>query len=147
MQGNTLAFITLKNKNSIRFIVGISILVGLLHFLIGPDYQGPFRNFMTGHLIDILLPMNCYLLGQLPLRKHFSVRNSRVMAALGTFTFGALVEYTQYLGLDFLGSTYDPLDLMMYALGVGLGLGVDRILLDPWEKAADTGKASDGKLR
>ncbi len=102
---------------------------------------------MTGHLIDILLPMNCYLLGQLPFRKYFSVRISRVMAGLGTFALGVLVEYTQYLGLDFLGSTYDPLDLMMYTLGVGLGLGIDRILLDPWEKAADAGKASDGKLQ
>ena len=137
----------MKSQRSIRLIVGISIAVGLLHFLIGPEYQGAFRKFMTGHLIDILLPMNTYLLGQLPLRKIFSVGTSRGVASLGTFTFGALVEYLQYLGMDFLGKTYDPWDLLMYALGIGIGMGVDHLILDPWEKAADRGEASDGKLQ
>jgi hypothetical protein len=124
----------MNSQKSIRLIVGISISIGLLHFLIGPDYRGPFRNFITGYLIDILLPMNTYLLGQLPLRKIFSVSKSRVVASLGTFTFGAVVEYLQYLGMDFLGKTYDPLDLLMYALGVGLGIMIDCLLLDRWEK-------------
>jgi len=127
--------------------VGISIAIGLLHFLIGPGYQGPFRLFMTGYLIDILLPMNCYLLGQLFLRKYFPVINSRIIAGLGTFVLGALVEYLQYRGLDFLGSTYDPWDLLMYAMGVGLGLVIDCLLLDRWEKGCDPGRISDGKLR
>ena len=127
--------------------MGISIAVGLLHFLIGPAYQGPFRSFVTGYLIDILLPMNCYLLAQVALRKQFSVRNSRLLAVLGTFAFGAMVEYLQYLGLDFLGNTYDPWDLIMYGLGIGLGQGIDRLILDPWEKATDGGRASDRKLQ
>lgn len=117
--------------------MGISIVIGLLHFLIGPEYKGPFRLFMTGYLIDILLPMNTYLLGQLPLRKIFSVKNSRIIASLGTFAFGALVEYFQYKGLDFLGATYDPLDLVMYALGVCMGFGIDSLILEPWEKDAE----------
>ena len=119
--------------------MGISIAVGLLHFLIGPDYQGPFRSFVTGYLIDLLLPMNTYLLGQLPLRKIFSVKHSRILAGLGIFAFGALVEYLQHLGLDFLGNTYDPWDLCMYALGIGLGLGIDYLLMEPVEKSSKAG--------
>ena len=129
----------MNSQKSIRLIVGISIAVGLLHFLIGPEYRGPFRNFITGHLIDILLPMNTYLLGQFPLRKIFSVRTSRGVASLGTFSFGALVEYLQYLGIDFLGTTYDPWDFFMYALGVGLGLAMDVVMLDPWERESEEG--------
>jgi hypothetical protein len=78
--------------------------------------------------------MNTYLLAQLPLRKIFSVSKSRVVASLGTFTFGAVVEYLQYPGMDFVGKTYDPWDLLMYALGVGLGIVIDCLLLDRWEK-------------
>jgi hypothetical protein len=137
----------LKSKSSIRVIVGISIAVGLLHFLIGPEYQGPLRLFLTAYLIDILLPMNVYLLAQLPLRKQFTVKNSRILAALGTLAFGFAVEYLQYLGLDFLGNTFDPWDLFMYALGVGLGLGIDISVLDRWEKRHGESSFSDGKLR
>ena len=123
--------------------MGISITVGLLHFLIGPHYQGPFRSFVTGYLIDLLLPMNTYLLGQLLLRKNFCVKQSRILVGLGTFAFGALVEYLQHLGLDFLGNTYDPRDLCMYALGVGMGLGIDSLILDQWEKSFGAGSFSD----
>ena len=89
---------------------------------------------MTGYLSDILLPMNLYLLGQVAFRKHFSIKTSRGLAGLGTFSLGALVEYLQYLGLDFLGSTFDPWDLLMYGLGICLGLALDKGVLDRWEK-------------
>ena len=127
--------------------MGISIAVGLLHFLPGPDYKGPFRPFITGYLIDLLLPVNMYLLGQLALRKNLAVNTSRILAGLGTFGFGALVEWLQYLGLDFLGSTFDPWDLLMYALGVCLGLGLDILVLDRWEKGCDKSSDYDRNLQ
>lgn len=115
----------------------ISLSVGLLNFLIGPDYQGPFREFMTGHLIDILLPMNVYLLGQITLRKNFSIKTSRVLAALGTIMLGVSVEWMQYLGIHILGKTYDPWDIAMYAIGIGLGMDIDIIILNSWENSLE----------
>jgi hypothetical protein len=124
----------MKNKTSIYLIVSICLLVGLLHFLVGPDYQGPFRNFMRGYLIDILLPFNLYLLLQISLRKSLSVNKSRTMAALFIFSFGTLVEIMQLNKVDFLGSTYDPLDIRMYGLGIGLGFTFDLTILNRLEK-------------
>ncbi len=70
-----------KMRNSISklIIVLISLFVGLLHFLIGPDYQGVFKNFIRGYLIDILLPMNLYLLLQISLRQHFTLNKARLI--------------------------------------------------------------------
>lgn len=127
----------MKNRKSIGLIVGISIVVGFLHFIIGPDYHGPFRAFTTGYLIDILLPMNVYLLGQISLRKHLSAKTSRVLAALGTLLLGVVVEWMQYLGIHLLGSTYDPWDIAMYAIGIGIGMAIDIIILDPWENSVE----------
>jgi hypothetical protein len=124
----------LNNRKSIGLIVGISLAVGILHFLVGPDYNGPFKNFMTGYLIDILLPMNVYLLGQISLRKYVSVKTSRVLAGLGTLGIGVTVEVLQYLDYHILGETYDPLDLLMYSLGIVLGLVIDFKILHPWEQ-------------
>ena len=59
----------MKSKKSIYLVVGLSLLVGLLHLLIGPDYHGKYETFIRGYLIDILLPMNLYLLLQVSFRK------------------------------------------------------------------------------
>lgn len=124
----------MKNKKSIYIIVAISLFVGLLHFLIGPDYQGIFKHFMRGYLIDILLPFNLYLLLQISLRKKITVTKSRIIGAVFTLSFGIIVEILQLNKIEFLGSTYDPLDILMYGIGVGLGIIMDLTIIDRFEK-------------
>jgi len=124
----------MKNKKSTFIIVVISIFVGLLHFVIGPDYQGIFKHFIRGYLIDILLPMNLYLLLQISLRKNISVTKARIIGAIFAVVFGAFVEILQFYKIEFLGKTFDPWDLLMYAIGVGLGIVFDLTIIDKFEK-------------
>ncbi len=124
----------MKNRKSIYIIVSISLFVGLLHFVIGPDYQGIFRHFIRGYLIDILLPMNLYLLLQISLRKNISVNKARLISAIFTVAFGTMVELLQFYEIEFLGSTFDPWDLLMYVFGVGLGIVIDFTIIDKFEK-------------
>ena len=124
----------MKNKKSTYIIVSISICVALLHFVIGPDYQGVFKHFVGGYLIDILLPMNLYLLLQIWLRKNIPVNKSRIFGAIITFAFGTAVEFLQLNEIEFLGSTYDPWDILMYFTGTGLGIVIDLTLIDRLEK-------------
>jgi len=124
----------MKNPRSIFIIVIFSIFVGLLHFIIGPDYQGPFRDFMRGYLIDIVLPMNMYLLAQVSLRRILPTYWCRINGAASVFLFGVTIEIMQKFGIRALGSTYDPLDFFMYGLGVILGVLVDLTLIDKLEK-------------
>ena len=124
----------MKNKKSIYIIVSISLYVGLLHFVIGPDYQGIFRHFMRGYLIDILLPMNLYLLLQISLRKNISVSKARIIGAIFAFAFGTMVEIFQFYEIEFLGSTYDPWDILMYGIGIGLGIAIDLTIINKFEK-------------
>jgi hypothetical protein len=124
----------MKHRKSIYIIVSISLFVGLLHVVIGPDYQGVFRHFVRGYLIDILLPMNLYLLLQLSLRKNMSVKRARIAGSVLTFGFGVMVEVLQFNKIKFLGSTYDPWDILMYGLGVGAGILVDLTIIDKFER-------------
>jgi len=124
----------MKNRNSIYLIVLISLFVGLLHFIIGPDYQGICKHFVSGYLIDILLPLNLYLLLQIALRKKISVIWARIIAALFTFSFGTAVELLQLYKINFLGSTYDPLDIFMYGIGVGSGIIIDLTIISKFER-------------
>ena len=124
----------MKNKKSTYIIVSISIFIGLLHFVIGPDYQGIFKHFIRGYLIDILLPMNLYLLIQISLRKNISINKARIIGAIITFAFGTIVEILQLYEIEFLGRTYDPWDILMYLIGTGLGIVIDLTIIDKFEK-------------
>jgi hypothetical protein len=123
----------MKNKKSIYFIVGLSLSVALMHFIIGPDYNGICKHFVSGYLIDLILPMNLYLLLQISLRKKISIPKSRLIGAMSTFLFGLIVEILQLLKIKFLGSTYDPLDIVMYGIGIMIGLLVDYTIINKLE--------------
>jgi hypothetical protein len=53
---------------------------------------------------------------------------NRYFTALAVFLIGFSVETLQYFDIPVLGSTFDPLDYLMYALGALLGLITDIIL-------------------
>lgn len=104
----------------------IALTVGLLHFVTGENYQGPFPHFVNGYMIDILLPMAMYLLLGL-----FEVKwiRSPAFRAGAVFLLGCVVETSQYLSRPFFGSTFDPLDILSYAGGVLLGIFLEHTLL------------------
>ena len=103
----------------------IALTVGLLHFVTGESYRGPFPVFVNGYLIDILLPMTLYLLmGLLEVRW----LRSPIFRAVVVFLFGCVVEISQYLGHPLFGSTFDLLDILAYASSVLLGILLDQVL-------------------
>jgi len=99
-------------------IVAVALFVGALHFLIGPDYRGPAYVFIHSYLIDILLPMAMYLIAGLIEQP---LIGSPAARAVGVFGVGVTVEILQYFEYDVFGSTFDPLDYLMYAAGILLG--------------------------
>jgi len=127
----------MKSNKSLYLIVAISLFVGFLHFLIGPNYDGPFKIFMSSYLIDIMLPMNIYLLAQLFLRKNIRDKSARIYGALLTFLIGLTVETLQYFNINVFGSTFDPWDILMYGLGVLLGLSIDLTIISKMEAESE----------
>ena len=113
------------NKRAI-IIWSLIILVAVLHFIIGPHYQGPFKTFVSGYLIDIFLPMVMVLL---PMKHCPKFLNTRFRKAAIVFLIGATVETLQYFGVSIFGTTFDPIDYVMYALGVSLGVSIDIFIL------------------
>lgn len=107
-------------------IVVIALLVGLLHFIVGPDYQGPLRDFVKGYLIDILLPFSLFLLMGL-------VRNSVIKNTYFRIVFiiltGISVEVLQFYGVQIFGNTADVYDLLAYASGIMMAVIFERVVL------------------
>jgi hypothetical protein len=78
--------------------------------------------------------MNLYLLLQISFRKNISVNKARIAGAIITFAFGTMVEILQLYKIEFLGRTYDPWDILMYGIGIGLGIVIDLTIIDKFEK-------------
>lgn len=106
-------------------IVGIALSVSLLHFITGPQYAGPFPEFVNSYLIDILLPYTLYMLLTLFGTALFA---DWAIKAIIIFSLGLIVELSQYVEIPLLGSVFDPWDIVMYALGVGLAVFCDLYL-------------------
>jgi hypothetical protein len=107
-------------------VVFIAVIVGLLHFLTGPGYRGPFPAFVNGYLIDILLPFAMYLV--LGIADQSILRSSIARATL-VFAVGAITETLQYFGVPIFGETFDLLDYLMFGVGIGLAVVFERIVL------------------
>lgn len=78
--------------------------------------------------------MNLYLLLQISLRKNISVNKARIISAIFTFAFGTIVEILQFYEIEFLGRTYDLWDIVMYGIGIGVGIVIDLTIIDKFEK-------------
>jgi hypothetical protein len=44
------------------FVITLAVFVALLHIVIGPNYGDPFKGFLKGYLLDILIPFAFYFL-------------------------------------------------------------------------------------
>ena len=106
-------------------VIAIMIPIALLHFVTGSHYTGPFPLFVNGYLIDILLPFGIYFL--LCLNDNV-ILNSWIVKGLIVFMAAFFVEMAQYKGIPLLGRTFDPLDILMYGLGVLLAVICDQLL-------------------
>jgi hypothetical protein len=98
-------------------VVGIAVGVGMLHFLTGPRYRGPLPVFVNGYLIDILLPFAMYLVLGVA---NQSVLRSGIARGVLVFGIGVVTETLQYFGVPIFGRTFDPLDYLMFGVGIGL---------------------------
>ncbi len=111
-------------------VIAICLAVGALHLFTGPHYRGPLRPFVTGYLIDLVLPFSLVLLLGVGLDRSLTLRPPAVRAT-AVVLFGAAVELLQYLGVPLFGRTFDPLDLLMYATGAIAALAFERLAFSP----------------
>jgi hypothetical protein len=104
------------------------IPVALLHFVTGRAYKGPYPEFVNGYLLDILLSFALYFL-LCPLDAIFRFLRPWFVKGLPVFAIGFSVEVAQFYGVPIFGRTFDPLDFVMYGMGVMLAAIIDTTAL------------------
>ena len=108
---------------------GIVLLVAAAHVVgIGRHAQGELFRLYYSFFSDVVIPFAYYFLlcqseDNLPLLRSWIVKSAVV------FLLPATAETLQYFGVPLLGSTFDPLDYLMYAAGALAAALVDVQLL------------------
>ena len=128
------------SMNRKLLVVGIALGVGALHFLTGPGYRGPLPVFVNGYMIDILLPFAMYLV--LGVADQALLR-SDIARGILVFGTGAVTETLQYFGVPIFGQTFDLLDYPMFAIGIGLAVVFERVVLSRMS-AGDPSRPDNG---
>ena len=104
----------------------MAVFVALFHFVIGPDYEDLFREFIDDSFIDILLPFLLYFLITLNVEE----KKWKIFIAACILLFAFAVEYLQHRGIGMFGSVFDPYDLAAYSTGVLLAVLLDFIVFE-----------------
>ena len=113
-----------KSKRN-GLVIGIQLVIAAF-FILGADRANRSLYILyQSYFADIFLPFGFYFLLSLVKNKH-PVFKEWWVKALSVFVLCATSETLQYFGIFALARVFDPLDFVMYGLGVGLAIIVDR---------------------
>jgi hypothetical protein len=97
-------------------------------FIIGADWAGPTaQRFFKNWFADLAIPFGYYFLLVLA-EDQFRPLQKWQVKAIAIFALCSLSETLQFFGIYALATTFDPLDFLMYAIGVSFAAFVDRII-------------------
>ncbi len=107
-------------------VVGINLAIAAMHVApLGNALSGRAHVFYHGYFSDLVIPFGFYfLLAQVD---HPALRRWQARF-LVTVLVPSIAETCQYFGIPVLGSTFDLLDYLMYAVGALTAVVVDRQL-------------------
>jgi hypothetical protein len=106
-------------------IVSMMLLIALAHIIdIGRHLQGTLFNLFKSYFSDIVLPFGFYFLLSME-EQRISVLKRWEAKLVIMFVIPSIAETCQYFGIPVLGSTFDPLDYLMYAIGATFAAIVD----------------------
>lgn len=113
-----------------RVIVIIFFLLMNLYFHLEDTHtlRSLYGSFSTSYVVDIILPCYMYLLCTLFIYhfdKWINPIIQRIIIAMGLFIVGVTIEVLQYIDIDLFGSVFDILDVLMYFIGIGIGIIID----------------------
>ena len=111
-------------------VIPVILVIALIHvFRVGTYLDGTLFALYYSYFSDIIIPFGMYFLLCLNEVSIRFLQDWRVKALL-VFAIASLAEVMQAFGVPLLGQTFDPLDFVMFGVGVLLAAFVDAVLFD-----------------
>jgi len=111
-------------------IVGLTIMttIVLIHiFRVGNYLDGVLHSLYYSYVSDLIIPFGIYFLLCIA---EYNIRIFRrwYVKALIIIAVTTLAEILQFFGIYALGVTFDFIDILMYIIGVGAAVIIDRLI-------------------
>jgi hypothetical protein len=114
-----------RSLPKILFVILIQVAIALIHvFRLGQIFRGQANNLYYSYFSDFILPFGAYFLLSLQEITISVFRKWYVKASL-IFALTTLAEICQFFGIEVLGVTFDPFDILMYGIGVSVAALID----------------------
>jgi len=110
-----------------RMVVVITVLliIAAIHiFRVGTYFSGELFILYYSFFSDIVIPIGIYFMLCINAVWVPYLKNWKTKAAI-VFVVAAATEIAQAFGIPILGSTFDPLDFVMFGVGVFIAVGLD----------------------
>ena len=118
----------LAQRNRILIVSSIMFIIALQHiFRVGSYLKGDLNLFYYSYVSDLIMPFGFYFLLFMNELKIKILRKWYIKAAI-IIGASTLAEILQFLGVYALGKTFDPIDILMYVLGIGAAVVFDRLI-------------------
>ena len=115
----------------ILIIVSIQVAIAMIHALrLGQVFSGELHNLYYSYFSDLALPFGAYFLLSLSDASIPILRRWYVKAGI-VFSVATFAEFCQLFGIELLGKTFDPVDVLAYAAGVSIAAFVDVKIFAP----------------
>jgi hypothetical protein len=99
-------------------VIIIMLIIAMIHiFRIGTYLDGLLYTYYYSYFSDIIIPFGMYYL--LCLNDfHIPFLRSWIVKAVLVFGIASFTEIMQAFGIPLLGGTFDPIDIVMFGVGV-----------------------------
>ena len=131
-------------KYKVAIIIGIMLIIAMIHaFRVGTYLNGQLYIYYYSYFSDIIIPFGMYYLLCI---NEFSIAFLRkwFVKALLVFGVATFTEIMQAFGIPLLGSTFDPLDIVMFGIGVIAAVTVEKLIFERvfsfWKIPNNSGK-------
>lgn len=114
-----------KQTKRVKLVVSIELAIALFFILSAGRASRSFYILYQSYFADIFLPFGFYFLLSLKGGKS-NYLDTWWKRALAIFTLCATSEVLQYFGLFALARVFDPIDFVMYGVGILFAAFVDR---------------------
>ena len=114
--------VVMKNRKKLVYkyvvVIFIILVIAAVHlFRVGSYLDGVYYQYYYGYFSDIVVPFGMYFLLCMNDLRFVFLRKWTVKCLL-VFGFASITEIMQAFGVPILGRTFDPLDFVMFGIGV-----------------------------
>jgi hypothetical protein len=107
--------------------IAVMLFIAAIHiFRIGTYFSGKLFILYYSFFSDIVIPIGIYFLLCMDAVFIPRLKNWKTKAAI-VFVIAAATEIAQAFGIPLLGNTFDPLDFVMFGVGIFIAVGLDKL--------------------